>query len=348
MTGSAIAIPLLGAGSASAADAAAWDRVAECETGGMWSADLGNGYYGGLQISQQTWEDFGGTVYAPRPDLASRAQQIAVAEQILKVQGADAWANCAATAGLRSGGESADVDPGVEPGAVSDAVPGSGADSSGVGSAGTGSAGEGGVDEGSAGTGTTAAPSPDSPSSPSPSSSPSSVPEGVEQPTTRSGAGFSEAPQESGLRGGASASPESSGGSGGSDAQALPEDAVEPTRTIEPTDPVGPVDSDLTVGEGTGRHRGTPADESDKSGIMEDSRESGRHASRGDSSSRDASGTAVDGQGYTVRPGDSLWSIADEREVHGGWPALYEANQETVGEDPDLIHPGQSLDLGLK
>ncbi|WP_237527085.1 transglycosylase family protein, partial [Streptomyces sp. SID2119] len=52
VTGSAIAIPLLGAAGAHAADATTWDRVAECESGGMWSADLGNGYYGGLQFSQ--------------------------------------------------------------------------------------------------------------------------------------------------------------------------------------------------------------------------------------------------------------------------------------------------------
>ena len=65
VTGSAIAIPLLGAAGAHAADASIWDRVAECESGGMWSADLGNGFYGGLQFSQETWQDFGGTAYAP-------------------------------------------------------------------------------------------------------------------------------------------------------------------------------------------------------------------------------------------------------------------------------------------
>src|ERR671916_262267 len=57
-----------------------WTGVAECESGGDWSINTGNGYYGGLQFSQSTWEGFGGTQYAPRADLASREQQIAIAE----------------------------------------------------------------------------------------------------------------------------------------------------------------------------------------------------------------------------------------------------------------------------
>ncbi|MEU2109121.1 transglycosylase family protein [Streptomyces sp. NPDC019507] len=103
VTGSAIAIPLLGAGSASAADTATWNRVADCESGGDWSANLGNGYYGGLQMSQETWEVYGGTAYAPRPDLADRAQQISVAEMVLAAQGAAAWQSCGAITGLAAG-----------------------------------------------------------------------------------------------------------------------------------------------------------------------------------------------------------------------------------------------------
>lgn len=112
VTGSAIAIPLLGATGASAADASTWDRVAECESGGMWSADLGNGYYGGLQISQETWDDFGGTAYAPTADQASRSQQIAVAEKILAAQGPSAWPTCALVTGLTAdAGTTADTEP---------------------------------------------------------------------------------------------------------------------------------------------------------------------------------------------------------------------------------------------
>lgn len=57
-----------------------WDAIAQCESGGNWSINTGNGYYGGLQFSQGTWEARGGTQYAPRADLATREQQIAVAD----------------------------------------------------------------------------------------------------------------------------------------------------------------------------------------------------------------------------------------------------------------------------
>ncbi|MFJ2112377.1 transglycosylase family protein [Streptomyces sp. NPDC087850] len=100
VTGSAIAIPLLGAASAGAADATTWDRVAECESGGQWSASLGSGHYGGLQMSQETWDRFGGADYAASPDLASRSQQIAVAEKVFAAQGPLAWPSCAAVSGL--------------------------------------------------------------------------------------------------------------------------------------------------------------------------------------------------------------------------------------------------------
>ncbi|WP_338672339.1 transglycosylase family protein [Streptomyces sp. SCSIO 30461] len=112
MTGSAIAIPLLGAGAASATDAGTWDRVANCESGGVWSADYGNGYYGGLQLSQQDWEQHGGTAYAPRPDLASRSQQIAVAEKLLAAEGSAAWESCAVVTGLVMTDTAPEVDPG--------------------------------------------------------------------------------------------------------------------------------------------------------------------------------------------------------------------------------------------
>ena len=77
-----------------AAPAHDWDAVAACESGGTWDIDTGNGYYGGLQFSAGTWAAYGGTAYAPRADLAPRAQQIAVAERVLAGQGAGAWPIC--------------------------------------------------------------------------------------------------------------------------------------------------------------------------------------------------------------------------------------------------------------
>ncbi|MFD8506090.1 transglycosylase family protein [Streptomyces sp. NPDC003631] len=95
-----MAIPLIGAGVAHAADMDTWNKVAACESTGNWSINTGNGYYGGLQFTQSTWEAYGGTAYARRADLATRDQQIAVAEKVLKGQGPGAWPVCSVRAGL--------------------------------------------------------------------------------------------------------------------------------------------------------------------------------------------------------------------------------------------------------
>lgn len=92
------------AGTAQAASGSTWDAVAACESGGNWSINTGNGYYGGLQFAQGTWEGHGGTQYAARADLASREQQIAIAEKVLATQGPGAWPVCSVQAGLTAGG----------------------------------------------------------------------------------------------------------------------------------------------------------------------------------------------------------------------------------------------------
>ncbi|TNM69063.1 LysM peptidoglycan-binding domain-containing protein [Streptomyces sp. NP160] len=91
---------------AQAASASTWDRLAVCESTSDWSINSGNGYYGGLQFSSSTWREFGGGQYASRADLASREQQIAVAERVLAVQGWGAWPACSAKLGL-SGADAA-------------------------------------------------------------------------------------------------------------------------------------------------------------------------------------------------------------------------------------------------
>ncbi|WP_322870081.1 transglycosylase family protein [Streptomyces goshikiensis] len=77
-----------------------WDCVADCESSGRWSVNTGNGFYGGLQFWQRTWEEHGGLAFAPRADLATRAQQIAVAEELLGTQGWEAWPVCSKRYGL--------------------------------------------------------------------------------------------------------------------------------------------------------------------------------------------------------------------------------------------------------
>ena len=85
---------LLGTGSAHAAADSEWDQVAQCESGGNWAINTGNGYQGGLQFSPSTWAANGGTAYAPSADQASKEQQIAVAERVLATQGKGAWPVC--------------------------------------------------------------------------------------------------------------------------------------------------------------------------------------------------------------------------------------------------------------
>ncbi|EFE69030.1 predicted protein [Streptomyces viridosporus ATCC 14672] len=292
VTGSAIAIPLLGAGSASAADGATWDRVAECESGGSWSQNAGNGYYGGLQLTQDDWEKYGGLDYAPSADQASRGQQIAVAERILADRGVGAWRTCGLTAGLEQ--SSAPVGTGGAGNSTpraSDAPDSSGSSDSGEPSA-----------------------SPSSPSS-SPSSDPSSDPSA----DARGGGGVP-------------------GESAGPDAAASPSASTAPKH--DESDKSGqPKGSSAFTGDtGTGRHRGASAEEAE--GRADEA--SGRHASRGADASRGAAGGP-----YTVRSGDSLWSIADSLELEGGWRALYAKNEQAIGADPNLIVPGQELEVGV-
>jgi cell wall-associated NlpC family hydrolase len=82
------------AGQAAAAGDGEWDRVARCESGGDWAIDTGNGYQGGLQFAPETWSSNGGGEYAPAAHLATRDQQIAVAERVLAHQGPGAWPVC--------------------------------------------------------------------------------------------------------------------------------------------------------------------------------------------------------------------------------------------------------------
>ncbi|MET9516700.1 transglycosylase family protein [Streptomyces sp. NPDC002994] len=296
VAGSAIAIPLLGATGANAAEATTWDRVADCESGGMWSADLGNGYYGGLQFSPENWQKFGGTAYAPRADLASRSQQIQVAEKVLADQGPQAWPSCALISGLTEGDDAAPDD------------------------------------------GATAEPKDDT-STATPENAETQEPS---EPTTEAPAGTGD---ESVKADKADEADKADKADETAEPTAPP--VSEDAKTSDDPEAPSPGTASPTPEEGTskGKHRGEEAREADSavSGDPGIGRESGRHASRGDGSTRDAAN--ADGE-YTVRAGDNLWAIADAHDVSGGWAALYAANEKTVGSDPDLIVPGQSLDLG--
>ncbi|MFF1734356.1 transglycosylase family protein [Streptomyces sp. NPDC058247] len=299
VAGSAIAIPLLGATSASAASTATWDKLAECESGGSWSADPGNGYYGGLQFSQETWENYGGLDFAPRADQASRSQQIAVAEKVLDDQGPRAWPVCSVTSGLTADDAAAEVDPGA-------ALPTPSA-----------SAGDSGSDDAAKG---------DASDEPSDSASSGAKADSREKNRDKSGDTVDSARD-------ADASEGDKSGQDGS------------TSTPGEPSPEASTDSDSATPPTAGRHRGDAA-EDDTAGSSRADDGAGRHASRGDENGRKAANP--DEGTYTVRAGDNLWDIADTHDVDGGWAALYAGNEKTVGADPDLILPGQSLDLGLE
>ncbi|OBG59658.1 Resuscitation-promoting factor RpfC [Mycobacterium sp. E3339] len=99
--GGFVAAPIaFSAGEVSAAPTPNWDAVAQCESGGNWHANTGNGEYGGLQFKPATWAQYGGV---GNPAAASREQQIAVANRVFADQGVEAWPKCGAQSGLPIG-----------------------------------------------------------------------------------------------------------------------------------------------------------------------------------------------------------------------------------------------------
>jgi nucleoid-associated protein YgaU len=99
--GLALSATAANAAAPTATSASTWDALAQCESGGNWSTNTGNGFSGGLQFTASTWAAFGGT---GSPADATREQQIAVAETVQASQGWGAWPACAAKLGLSGGG----------------------------------------------------------------------------------------------------------------------------------------------------------------------------------------------------------------------------------------------------
>ncbi|MFC8512602.1 transglycosylase family protein [Streptomyces sp. NPDC057257] len=291
VTGSAIAIPLFAASGASAADGNTWDKVAQCETGGSWSENNGDGFYGGLKLTQENWEKYGGLDYAPSADLASRNQQIAVAEKLLDDQGVGAFHTCGLTTGLTKDSGSADVDTGVaddSSGSSGNSDSSDSSDSTGL----SNSSGDAGSGSSSSGDG--------SDSSASPSASVDSTDNSANSAKSGNSSSPSASPSKS-----QEADGSSTGRANGDDSDNS-EQAVGSWSLVD------------TGAIGTGRHRGASAEDAD-------------------------TGRAADT--YTVHAGDTLASIADSLDLDGGWRALYDANKQDIGTDPNRIAAGQTLDL---
>ncbi|MFF5497988.1 transglycosylase family protein [Streptomyces aquilus] len=251
VTGSAIAIPLLAATGASAADGGTWDKVAKCETDGSWSHNNGDGSYGGLSLSQENWEKYGGLDYAPSADLASRNQQISVAEKVLDDQGVGVWGACGLLNGLSKDSGSADVDTGVGTGSSSASGSGAESDTSGSGSESSGlpnSAESGSSGDAPGDTATDASPSP---------STSTDADKSAKSDTSDSDATASQSPDSSPTVPANEVESDNSWQVGGSsnlvDIGALGGESKD--------DGKGDAKSDLKGETGTGRHRGASADE---------------------------------------------------------------------------------------
>ncbi|MCO1578224.1 transglycosylase family protein [Crossiella sp. SN42] len=104
VAGAVVAAPMAVAGTASAASGVNWDALAKCESGNRWNINTGNGFYGGLQFDRGTWLSNGGGQYAPYAHLATREQQIAVAERLYAARKLTPWPSCGKKAGVAGGG----------------------------------------------------------------------------------------------------------------------------------------------------------------------------------------------------------------------------------------------------
>lgn len=310
------------AGSASAATTTTWDKVADCESGGDWSINTGNGFYGGLQFSSATWAAYGGHDFAPQANRASRAQQITVAERVLNSQGPGAWPICGPQASLQRGST---------PPVLALAVPEQA--------------------QFAAATATAA--------------------------STRAAVAVSFARLQLGrpyLWGGT--------GRGGYDCSGLTQAAwrhagVSIPRTswaqlqslprvslahLQPGDIVGYYGGShvaLYVGNGKVVEANNPREGIVLRSLFYDGRPTSAVRPRGaavlsvalDAAvaapvvSAEAAVDAPAGRVYTVRAGDDLYEISLVHHIKGGWPALYTVNAAVIGSDPDLIRPGQLLQI---
>jgi LysM repeat protein len=320
-TGVGIALPLISAGSAQAADAGTWDKVAICETGGVWGANTGNGFFGGLAITQDTWNQYGGDTYAKRPDLATRDQQITVAQKILTDLGANAWPGCEIGTGLLTNTAPPVVDPSAAP-----------------------------------------VPDPSGPTGIQPSPG-STAPAGSGTPTVPTTPPSASVPTTPGTPSAPATTPTSPGSHTGTPTvPTTPPSASVPTAPGTPSAPATPSDPGSATPSdpgapttATGRH-GKPYDPTDDELAAQDraTRTEVRSTTPGDA----GQGTVQDKaakppahgksatDGYEVGAGDSLSGIAAGHHVDGGWRQLYDANHQLIGDDPNLIKPGQILNIG--
>ncbi|MGK4585695.1 transglycosylase family protein [Kitasatospora sp. HPMI-4] len=341
-----LALPLLTATGAHATPATTWDAVAQCETGGNWTADDGNGHYGGLGLTQRTWVTHGGDKYAAQPDHATRSQQIAVAERVLAESGSGLWANCASSAGL-TGGSTTGATPTPAPSATSTPAPAPDAPA--------------------------ATPTPSTPSADTGGSTP-----GTPDPTFPGRAGYDPNAgvywfQDNGVwhwtvqhdvyiqHMNAAAAADAPSGAPSADpgtgtAPATPSPAApgtaQPSPSAQADGPSAGASTPAAQAPGTPAATGTPqapAAPVAGAGATTAPATPGSPAAPGTPSApgapaAPAAPATTTPQTYTVEHGDTLSAIARSHQIDG-WQHLYESNKGTIGDNPDLILPGQALNL---
>ncbi|QKW23692.1 transglycosylase family protein [Kitasatospora sp. NA04385] len=375
VAGVGIALPLLAVTGAQAAPSAVWDRVADCESGGNWSSDAGNGLYGGLQINAQRWTDYGGTQYAPLPNGATRSQQIAVAERILATEGPSPWSSCADDSGLNIVSAPGVVD-------ANDSADETGSLRGARGVAAVNAAPDGStVPEGNSAPVFSGLPGYDPVShvywyekngawfwtshqslyeryvqltnpQPQPSAPTSATPTPeapVTQPVPPVAPGTPLVPADPTATPSPSAPVDGSNGGNNGDGNGSSDNngngsGLFPTTPATPSPGTSPSPSD-----GTGTS-GTAPDASPTGTATAPAPDASTAPAAPAGSTATPSTTAPaatsSAQAYTVNPGDTLAAIAREHALDGGWSGLYQSNQQVVGENPDLIRPGQVLELG--
>ncbi|MEV0414574.1 transglycosylase family protein [Streptomyces sp. NPDC050448] len=329
VTGSALALPLLAATGASAADTSTWDKVAECESGGSWSANFGSGSYGGLSFTQEQWNASGGLAFAERPDLASRSQQIAVAERVLGAQGPSAWGQCSESAGLTQQAPAASVDPGL-PGTLGPVAPSHSRPDDSVPRGGTGAKA---MDFGAP----TPTPAPDFTLPPAPLAPNSGLPVMPDPDAPSTSPSVPVLPGDPTVNPGVPTAPTT---------PIAPTAPGTPTTPGHPADPTAPANPAKPGAPSTPGTPGTPGASTDPAAIP-DTSGTGKHRGTPAPEAPVVS-EAASAPSYTVQAGDSLATIASAKGLKGGWNALYQANEQVIGDDADLIKPGQNLHLSQK
>ncbi|RKE17152.1 transglycosylase family protein [Streptomyces sp. TLI_171] len=365
VAGIGIALPLLAATGAHAAPSAVWDRVADCESGGDWSHDGGNGLYGGLQINAQRWTDYGGTQYAPLPSTATRSQQIAVAERILATEGPAAWLSCADDAGLSvvsAPGVVDDNDSADETGSL------------------RGARGAAAVNASADGTVATKS------GAPVFSGLPGYDPVYQVYWYEKNGGWFWTSHQSLYERYVQLTNPQPPAATAAPSPTA-PDASASPTAPVSPVTPVVPVlpgdptaspspspstpGGDQTGNNGNGGTTGNgngnngngngnggngadsglvitlPAPDASATAPAPTTTPAPEASATAPAATAEPSAAATTPAAeYTVGPGDTLIGIARSHGLDGDWSGIYQSNQQVLGENPDLIHPGQVLNLG--